>query len=197
MSATQTERAKLKKITTFRGFTLVETMVSMAISVVLVALGLIAAFAIQRSFDATIRYSRAQNEQVRVLDYMALDLRRALGVSLTGGILQMTIPDYYDSSGNHRTPTISNGYAVYGVAANAPLVRYYQVGNDIIREQAGVPVTIAENIEVFQFTPHDYGQVIEVAVTFRPTFRVNGSQEAAREGTRAVIRTLLRNRMTL
>ncbi len=187
----------MRKFSSVRGFTLVETMVSLSISIVLVGLGLIAAFAIQRSFDATIRYSRAQNEQVRVLDFMALDLRRALGVSLTGGILQMTIPDYYNAAGSPRTPTVSNGYAVYGSAANAPLVRYYQNGSNIIREQAGVPVTIAENIEVFQFTPKDYGQVIEVAVTFRPTFRVNGSQEASRAGTKAVVRTLLRNRMTL
>ncbi len=185
----------MNKCNAIRGFTLVETMVSMAISVVLVAIGLIAAFAIQRSFDATIRYSRAQNEQVRVLDFMALDLRRARTVSITGGILQMTIPDYYDMGGYPRVPVVLSGSPVYGSGDIS--VRYYQSGNSIIREQAGVAATIAENIEGFQFTPQDYGKIFEVAVTFRPTFRVNGDPGASRAGTKAVVRTLLRNRMNL
>ncbi len=186
----------MKKFTPIHGFTLAETLVSTAISVVLVGLGLIAAFAIQRSFDATIRYSRAQNEQVRVLDYMALDLRRALSVSPSNGILQMTIPDYYGAGGAPRMPTLRGGYAVYG--AGGISVRYYQSGNNIIREQAGVGVTIAENIDNLQFTPPtDNGQVIEIGVTFRPTFRMDGNQEASRSGTKTAIRTLLRNRITL
>ncbi len=186
----------MKKLTPIHGFTLAETLVSMAISVVLVGLGVVAAFAIQRSFDATMRYSRAQNEQVRVLDYMGLDLRRARSVSPSGGILQMTIPDYYGVNGVPRMPAIKGGYAVYG--AGDISVRYYQSGNSIIREQAGVGVAIAENIDNLQFSPPtDNGQVIEIGVTFRPTFRVNGSQEASRAGTKAVVRTLLRNRITL
>ena len=177
-------------------FTLNELMVSMAVVVIIVAVLLTGSIALQRNFNASMQYVRTQTEQVRVLDYMSLDLRRALTVSAANGQLALTIPDYYDADGNPRMPTIADGYAVYGSASNAAAVRYYKDGSNIMRSSAKKSEVIAQNVQDFQFNFTDLGQVIQVSITFLPTFRQNGNKEDARSGTSASIRTLLRNRRT-
>lgn len=184
----------MKKFFKTCGFTLSEMMISSAISVVLVGIGLISSISIQRSFDASIRYANSQSEQVRVLDYLALDLRRALNVVQASGQLTVTIPDFYDAAGEPRMPTIVNSLPKYG--GNPVAVRYYRNGSRILRESGGVATPIADNVQDFQFEFKDHGQVIEVAITFVPTFRQNNTQATSRAGTRAVIRVLLRNRRT-
>ncbi len=193
-SPARTEKLDMKKLHQISGATLSETLISMSIAVVLIGIGIVGSIAIQRSFDASIRYANSQSEQVRVLDYMAMDLRRALSVSGGGTALRLTIPDYYDATGNPRTPTIVNGTATYGNAASVPVIRYFLEGSQFMREVNGAKTVIAENVQDFRFDFQDFNQVIEIAVTFVPTFRVNGNRDAARDGTRAVIRTLLRNR---
>lgn len=190
--ATRMERNSMKKLLNVAAFTLSEMLISTAVTVVLVGIGLISSISIQRSFDASIRYANSQSEQMRVLDYMALDLRRALNVTNSNGQLIITLPDFYDADGNPRMPTIVNSLPKYG--GTPVTVRYYRNGSRILREAGGTATPIAENVQDFQFTFQDFGQVIEAAVTFVPTFRRDNNQEASREGTRAVIRVLLRNR---
>lgn len=182
--------------TSTHAFTLSELMVSMAVVLIIVGALLTGSIALQRNFNASMQYVRSQTEQVRVLDYMALDLRRALTVSTANGQLQLTIPDYYDVTGNPRMPTISDGYAVYGDTTNAPTIRYFKEGSNIMRSSGGTSVVIAQNVQDFQFNFTDLGQVIQVSITFVPTFRQNGNREEGRGGTSGTIRTLLRNRRT-
>jgi hypothetical protein len=182
----------MKKLFKIHGFTLSEMMIASAVSIVLVGIGLIASISIQRSFDASIRYANSQSEQVRVLDYLALDLRRALNVTSANGQLTITIPDFYDAAGEPRMPAIVNALPKYG--GNPITVRYFRNGARVLRESDGVATPIAENVQDFQFAFQDFGQVIEAAITFVPTFRRDGRQDASRSGTRAVIRVLLRNR---
>ena len=174
-------------------FTLSELMVSIAVISLIFAVLLTGSIALQRSFNASMKYVKSQAEQVRVLDYMSMDLRRALTVSTANSQLLLTIPDYYDANGNPRMPSITDGYAVYGSAANAVSIRYYKDGSSIMRSSGGTTVAIAQNVEDFQFNFSDFGQVIQVSISFVPTFSQNGNQEAARGGTTATIRTLLRN----
>lgn len=174
-------------------FTLSEMIVSMAVMLIIIGVLLIGSISLQRNFNASMQYVRSQTEQVRVLDYMALDLRRALTVSTANGQLQLTIPDYYDVTGNPRMPNITDGYAVYGTPANAPVIRYYKEGSNILRSSGNTKVVIAQNVQDFQFNFTDLGQVIQVSITFVPTFRQNGNPEDGRKGTSGTIRTLLRN----
>ena len=190
------ERTRAMRKRSTNAFTLNELMVSMAVVVIIVAVLLTGSIALQRNFNASMQYVRTQTEQVRVLDYISLDLRRALTVSAANGQLSLTIPDYYDANGNPRMPTIADGYAVYGSAANATAVRYYKNGSNIMRSSANKSDVIAQNVQDFQFNFTDLGQVIQVSITFLPTFRQNGNKEEARGGTSASIRTLLRNRRT-
>ena len=183
----------MKRRPSTRAFTLTELLVSMTVALIIIAVLLSGSIALQRNFSASMQYVRSQTEQIRVLDYMASDLRRALTVSTTNGQLQLTIPDFYDASGNPRMPTINSGYAVYGDTTNAPTIRYFKEGSNIKRTFGTTTVIIAQNVQDFQLNFTDLGQVIQVSITFVPTFRQNGNKEEARTGTSGTIRTLLRN----
>jgi type II secretory pathway pseudopilin PulG len=64
-------------------FTITELMVALAASVIILgALG-VAALTLSRSFSATRSFSEAQAAQVRLIDAIALDLRRAIEVAIT------------------------------------------------------------------------------------------------------------------
>jgi len=91
------------------GMTLVEMMVSTACGSILLAAVVIAGVALQRSFGSVESYSVAEGDQLRVLDYIALDCRRA--VKGTVGAL--------------TTPTIGNGSWTGGTWVTQP---YYRTG---------------------------------------------------------------------
>ena len=104
-------------------FTLVEMMVASAAGLLLVASLASAAFAVQKSIMATSQYATGVNNENRLVDYVAQDLRRALRVgTLTSGgyataknissfsitegtMLAINIPDYYGSN----TPNNAGG----------------------------------------------------------------------------------------
>lgn len=173
-------------------------MMAMTISSVLIAGLLVAAYTLQRSFRASQHHITAQAQQMRLMDYMNLDLRRALKVLKAGDErLELTIPDYYtvdeDGDAVPRDPEIKQGTAVYGTT---PLnVSYYREGGTVYREQGGVKQVLAEDVSDFRFDPDDHGQSISVSFTFLPRFQVSTTDaENARFGTTTYTTTLLRNK---
>src|SRR5438067_6703149 len=62
------------------GLSLLETMIAAGIASTIVAAFLTATITLQRSFAATQAYSISKRDQMRLTDYLALDLRRALTV---------------------------------------------------------------------------------------------------------------------
>lgn len=180
------------------GFTLVELIFAMGISSAACAALLTGSVLVQKSFAASRHHVDAQAEQMRLTDYMALDLRRALTVTVTtttaeGNKLAMTIPDYYNASGLPRDPQISNGLAVYGATPIA--VSYYKRGSAIYRRQGTVETAIATDVADFQPVFQDLGQSISVSVTFVPRFQFSTTNRAsARDGTATYSTTLLRNK---
>jgi prepilin-type N-terminal cleavage/methylation domain-containing protein len=96
------------------GWTLTELLVAMAVASVMTAGVIAGAITIQRSFAASRHHVDSQAQQMRLMDFMGLDLRRALTVGTADGGLQITIPDYYDADGEPRDPQISGGLAPYG-----------------------------------------------------------------------------------
>lgn len=106
-------------------FTLVETLVASAAGLSLVAVLASAAFAVQTSIAATNQYITGVNNENRLVDYVAQDLRRAfrVGTIVSGNystaknfssfsvnessILAITVPDYYGSN----TPSNAGGAA--------------------------------------------------------------------------------------
>lgn len=100
------------------GATLVEMMFSLTISVIVLGVLTYSSVSISRSLSATQRFMVGVANENRLMDYVAADLRRALGVSIISGgtttslrdsgsssysitnttILAINIPDYYASN---------------------------------------------------------------------------------------------------
>lgn len=176
-----------------RAFTQAEMLVSLAVLVILTAAVAIGAITIQRSFKASQAYAEKEADQMRLLDYLAMDLRGALTVATnnTTGTITMTVPDYYQTDGSPRDPHIVSGMAYYGDPSKPVQVSYYKQNGAIIRKEGTKITKVATDVQDFNVAFQDEGQVIQVSVSFIPTFRNGGGD---RTGTTTVCRTLLRNK---
>ena len=85
-------------------YTLVELMMAAAMTAVVLVAALSGIVALQKSYVATEQYGTGVADQTRLLDYLALDLRRATAFSATtapwvmdadGQGLTINVPDYY------------------------------------------------------------------------------------------------------
>ena len=187
------KRAVLRRAS---AFTLVEVLVACTIAVIALAAVVAGATAMQRCFVAAEDFALAKSDQARLSDYIALDLRRALSVTAgTDGTTIMTvkIPDYYDGSGQPRTPTITQYVPHYGNAATPMTVVYRKAGASILRQENALPPReIAANVQDFELTVQDLGKVVKTRVTFMPRFH-RGGMTWARVATTVFSTTLLRN----
>jgi type II secretory pathway pseudopilin PulG len=115
----------------------------------------------------TTAYAQRQNDQMRVIDYVKRDLRRATTVEIYNGAtlvtgtttfgteLRLTIPDYYADSREEdnaigtktlNPPAVAAGAVSYGTALT---VRYYALNGAIIRNEAGTLRTVASAVGAF------------------------------------------------
>ncbi len=190
------------------GFTLVEVMISSAIFST-IFLGLLMGFtSLERNFAATTDFATNHADQMRISDYLALDLRRALSVQTAQNDTTITIPSYYDTSGIPQTPTLPTPSSApisgsapaptpsvcYGVCGSFVSVHYYLTGNTIYRQlDSQTPIAIAENVKDFIFNVTDLGKVMTTKITFNPTFVSTGASASATQATAFYNATLLRN----
>lgn len=187
------------------GFTLAEMLVGIgAATLILIAL-ILGSISLQRSFAGGDQYATAQDSQLRVMDYLTRDLRRASSVTVSGDGSQVsvTVPDYYDkydANGNPSTlptvnsqprePTVTNGTLTFGTYS--PIITYFvdPTTNSLIRQidwqASGVAkqsrTTIADSIQNFQLNFANYNSVVQAQITFLPILERN-SQATARAGT--------------
>ena len=204
------------------GYTLVELLTAMGVTGIILA-GLIAgSIALQRSFAATIDYGAAQSDQMRISDYLAVDMRRALTVvpDGTGGVT-LTLPNFYNSDGTAKSPTvistmgwpakkrkkkknkhqniITSQTTAYDAGATTT-VKYYKgdstaLGKDpskFYRESAGVARAIATDVSDFQVTLSEDGDLAHTSITFTPRFKMHRTS-GDDAGTTYSQTTLLRN----
>lgn len=73
------------------GFTLAEAMVAMAGTVIIVAALMLGAVGVQRSMRSSEIYATNQSDQRRLLDYLARDIRRAVGIASTTTVSGMEV----------------------------------------------------------------------------------------------------------
>ena len=173
---------KLRSRKSSPAFTILETMMAVGSTSIMMAALITAGVTLQRSFAAIEGYSISEADQLRVSDYIALDVRRALSASVANGTLTLTIPNYYNAHNDNpswanATPTglIDDGYGgfIYGTGstfAGSITIRYYQQGASFIREVAGTPNIIATNVSSFSVTPQDLSSSVSCKITFAPTF---------------------------
>jgi len=126
-------------------FTLVEIMISLTVGGILLA-GIILSFTtFQQVFAGVDDYYRATSDQMRVLDFIGQDMRRAISGAVSNGTrtLTLTLPDYIDESQNPPVPrtaavaaagTVTYGtkgmqptavYTISGTAPNQAITRVY------------------------------------------------------------------------
>jgi hypothetical protein len=188
-----------KRRTSRGAFMLPDLLLSAAITAVIAAGMLTAVVAIQKSTAASHHHVRSQIQQARLIDYIARDLRRALTVNVAstqgGETLDLTIPDYYDSSGSPRDPAIANGGITYGDATGMP-ISYFKRNGQVFRRAYGKEEALATDVEQFHFDFTDEGkQTIGVSISFVPRYQFSSANaEALRESTTTYATTLLRNK---
>ena len=175
-----------------------------AVSELMIALGLFATvsaglfmgfISLQRSFAATTDFAVNHADQMRISDYLALDLRRALAVTAGTNDTVIYIPSYYDVDGSVLTPTLDgNGGVNYGAAGSSVRIHYYLANGSIYRQMGAKAATeLAANVEDFTFNITDSAKVVTSTITFTPIFRSAGASAAVIAATSFNNTTLLRN----
>ena len=145
---------------------MVEILVGMGVFSLLMA-GVVSVWVTLQSTALNVTsYAERQNDQMRVLDYLKRDIRRASNVEIynggtlvtgtaSGSELRLTIPDYYDDAREEDdalgsktpiTPVLTSGAVTYGPATT---VRYYGWNGSVVRNEAGVGRTIGSASGVF------------------------------------------------
>ena len=200
---------KLKIPAKIHAFTLTEMMIAIAIGSIILGVMLTSSIALQKSFSAADNYFGAHMQQIRIVDYLARDVRRGFSVtsSLDKQTVTVKIPKYIiqaaDSDatpstiGTPRSPTlaISNGdYNInYGTTTNQITTVEYKVsGSSIQRTEDGVVTTIASSTDVLIPETIDIElantEYTSTAITFKPI------SVADRSGTVVYSTAYLRNR---
>ncbi|MEA3213666.1 MAG: hypothetical protein QOE70_6723 [Chthoniobacter sp.] len=161
---------------------------------------------LQRSFASQKDYSRGLTNQTLLVDYLALDLRRAKTVTATGfNVLTVQIPDFYTGNQNgaeRREPTIAlvtraqsrMVEAFYGAAYTTCVqVRYYKTGTNIYRQEGTkTALAIADTVDF----ETDYPQIddpdnpgfliddlkrVTLSIRFTPTVKRQGLADTDRQ----------------
>ena len=158
------------------GFTLVELLISVTIFTLFLAGLVLGTTAFQNLFFAQDNYYQSIDDQMRVLDYIARDVRDAIctnnlltscgQVSNNGQTLTVSLPDYINPTTNQpRTPTLTAGplksagnVSYFANSGDSVTVVYAVSGNTITRTQtavrSGVTTTtatiLANNVDSLQ-----------------------------------------------
>jgi len=193
------------------GFTLAEIMMAMAIAVVIFAAIITASLAMQKSFNAVDHFFATHIQQVRIIDYLNRDVKRALicTVSADQQTVTLTIPKYIIKSGDAeavsnpslvgamRSPTLSTTTSLVNYGTTTSTVVYSINGASILRTEDGVVTTVASSTD--SLVPKDSDtelantEYTTMSVTFLPIF-TSGNAADERTGTTVFSLAYLRNK---
>jgi hypothetical protein len=141
------------------GFTLIELMTSVGCGSFILAAVVAAGVSLQKSYTAFEGYSNAESDQLRVLDYIAMDCRRATNASITTATvnngaenitvnqLVLTVPAYYsavDSTATANTPVLGSGGVTYGGGSTVTVKYYINYYNSIATASGNVAYFVRE-----------------------------------------------------
>jgi prepilin-type N-terminal cleavage/methylation domain-containing protein len=195
------------------GFSLIEMMVTIAISSVALGAVLTSSISLQKSFNAIDAYFGTHMQQIRIVDYLSRDVKRGLVVTTSADLqtVTVTVPNYIiqpgdveavanpDLVGTPRTPTVaytpSGPQVNYG--ATTSTVVYSINAMSILRTEDGNVTTIASSTN--QLVPKTTDvelantECAKTTITFQPIFTSGGSV-AAQSGTTIYSTAYLRNK---
>src|SRR5216110_2251376 len=103
------------------GFTFSETLISLSLSSIILAAAITSGVGLQKSFNAIDNYFATHMQQIRIIDYLARDVKRGLIVTTSVDLqtVTMNLPNYIIQAGDPeaianpsligapRTPTIT------------------------------------------------------------------------------------------
>src|SRR4051812_28698910 len=161
-----------------------------------ISLGLILGFiSLERNYAATTDFATNHADEMRISDYLALDLRRALAVQAVHNDTRIWIPKFYGNDGLPQTPTLDGeGKVYYGSVGSTVQIHYYLSGGTIFRQQdIATPTPLAVNVQDFVFDVTDAGKVVSTRITFNPTFTSGRASADATAATAFYNITLPRN----
>ncbi len=156
---------RLKISAKTHAFTLTEMMIAIAIASTILAVTLTSSIALQRTFNAVDNYFATHIQQIRIVDYLARDVKRGLSVtsSLDKQTVTVKIPKYIIQAGDSdatlsnigtpRSPTqaiVNKDYNInYGATPTSTpsIVEYKVSGSSILRTEDGVVTTIASSTD--------------------------------------------------
>jgi type II secretory pathway component PulJ len=189
-------------------FTLIEMMVAMATASAILGVTVTSSIALQRSFNSTDNYLATETQQIRIVDFLARDVRRGLSVvsSVDQQTVQIQIPKYIIQAGDPeailnpsligtpRSPSraiVSRDYNInYGAQSSS--VQYKVNGASIERWEDGVKTTIASSTDNLLPQTIDTElantEYTTTSITFKPI------SVADRSGTIVYATAYLRNR---
>ena len=181
-------------------FTLTELVVGMAVAGVFMALLMRIWLSLTFTGMNTTAYAARQNDQMRVLDYLKRDIRRATavqiyngatlvtGTSIFGNELRLTIPDYYSDTREEdnaigpkltSTPTVTAGNVTYGSDLT---VRYFTSGGAVIRDESGTARTVASAAGAFVLSfERETSSAIRSRVIFNQPMRGGTTRTLSRQ----------------
>jgi prepilin-type N-terminal cleavage/methylation domain-containing protein len=189
-------------------FTLTEMIIAIAIASTILGVTLTSSIALQRSFNFVDNYFATHMQQIRIVDYLARDVKRGLSVisSLDRQTVTIKIPKYIIQAGDPeaianptligtpRSPTreiVSRDLNInYGATTSS--VVYKVQGSSILRTEDGIVTTIASSTD--NLIPETTNillantQYTTTAITFKPI------SVADRSGTIVYSTAYLRNR---
>jgi type II secretory pathway component PulJ len=187
-------------------FTLAEMLVSIGCGVLILAAVVAAGVSLQRSYAAIEAYSNTESDQLRVLDYIAMDCRRATTATVTTvsniPVLTLTVPNFYDPCNSNVpvAPVLVSGVVTYKGGSNVDCgsvtnttatIKYTRSGNNFTREvisqksdgtTSDVTTAIAKNVSTFTVNDTDLTNWVTVSIMFFPTFLHNAGSGTWRSG---------------
>ena len=131
------------------GFTLAEILIAMALSIAILAAIITASLAMQKSFNAVDNYFATHMQQIRIVDYLNRDAKRAYIVTTSVDLqtVTMTIPKYIIQSGD--TEAIANPSTVG--TARTPTITYSSSGSQVNygtqRQRWSIPLAVTPSGE--------------------------------------------------
>jgi prepilin-type N-terminal cleavage/methylation domain-containing protein len=136
-------------------FTLTEMIIAIAIASTILAVTLTSSIALQRSFNEVDNYSTTHMQQIRIVDYLARDVRRGLSVtsSVDKQTVTITIPKYIiqavDSDAtpsNIGTPRSPTRAYVAGNPNNDPNINYGATTSTVVYKVQGSSILRTEDL---------------------------------------------------
>ena len=193
-----------------RAFTLAEMLIAMGIAVAIIAVTLTTSVGLQKSFYSIDNYFGTHMQQIRIVDYLARDVRRGLSVvsSADKHTVTVNLPRYIiqagdaDATGSNigtpRAPSLAVVNRDYNVnylptSTSSPSVVTYTIsGSSILRTEDNVITTIASSTDNLLPETVDIElantEYTTTAITFKPL------SVADRTGTVVYSTAYMRNR---